>query len=663
MIEKTIVKMDKRKGNKRKNPTQDEVADNSICRNCEKSIPSKSFLRHIGQSLKCKKHYGAEFEEMKVKKNKKYHAEYYEKNSEELNKTQKEYNLRNTDVIKTKKAEYNKTNRVEIAQKQKVYRKKRRMNMTMADRIQAFKRNIIEGPNFACFSCKRVLFKRSIKTLDIKDVTNIKSKLKTALIRKIGLQNRKSQINLCHNCHRLLKKGKIPRIHYSNGLKLEKVPEELQLKDLEQQLIARLLLFIKIKKLPTTRMKASFDKVISVPIEEDDVSKTISALPRHPDQSKIVAVQLKRKLEMKNTHLQEFIRPAKCIKAVEKLKELGNPFYQDVSVNKDFKLDNEDVKENEVEGNEVKENEVEENETVLDSVKKYQSRQKNYSCLMLEDPAAQIIVNTESVPISVPRGGSNETVKFAPGEGKSVSPFLQAEHMDVKAFPRHHPSGQFGLNHKREFKLSPSQYFSQRLLNVDERFSRDPFYVFMASSFVERYGLERQINLAGVRGQTVSLAGGMAKVQLHDMYDVFKKIKGTPKYWQVARNELVAKVKQLGPFQIFWTFSCGEMRWSEVYLSLLKRRGYKVKVPQDWDGNDNDLLVEGKELWKFVNEDMSDKQHELFDEYTLLIARHFDTRVQSFIKDILLGQGHGKVTFSHFSYRVEFQVMLDLCNI
>jgi hypothetical protein len=102
------------------------------------------------------------------------------------------------------------------------------------------------------------------------------------------------------------------------------------------------------------------------------------------------------------------------------------------------------------------------------------------------------------------------------------------------------------------------------------------------------------------------------------------------------------------------------MRWSEVYLSLLKRRGYKVKIPQDWDGNDNDLLVEGKKLWKFINEDMSDKQHELFDEYTLLIARHFDARVQSFIKDILLGQGHGKVTFSHFSYRVEFQVMLPL---
>ena len=45
--------------------------------------------------------------------------------------------------------------------------------------------------------------------------------------------------------------------------------------------------FMKVKKLPTTRMKAMIDKVISVPIEEDDVSKTLSSFPRHPDDAKI----------------------------------------------------------------------------------------------------------------------------------------------------------------------------------------------------------------------------------------------------------------------------------------------------------------------------------------------------------------------------------------
>jgi hypothetical protein len=145
----------------------------------------------------------------------------------------------------------------------------------------------------------------------------------------MGLQFKRNELIFCHNCLKLIQKGKIPKIHYTNGLWLDKVPDELNLKDLEQQLIARSLIFMKVKKL-RFGMKAMTDMVISVPIEEDDISKTISAFPRHPDDAKVVAVQLKRKVLWKNTHLQEFIRPAKCIAAVEKLKELGNPFYQDV---------------------------------------------------------------------------------------------------------------------------------------------------------------------------------------------------------------------------------------------------------------------------------------------------------------------------------------------
>ena len=49
-------------------------------------------------------------------------------------------------------------------------------------------------------------------------------------------------------------------------------------------------------------------KILFLPIEEDDVSRTISELPRHPDDARIVAVKLKRKLEYKNTHIEEFIR-------------------------------------------------------------------------------------------------------------------------------------------------------------------------------------------------------------------------------------------------------------------------------------------------------------------------------------------------------------------
>ena len=58
--------------------------------------------------------------------------------------------------------------------------------------------------------------------------------------------------------------------------------------------------------------------------------------------------------------------------------------------------------------------------------------------------------------------------------------------------------------------------------------------VFMAASFVERHSLERQIDISGVKGKSVSVGGGQVQVHLTDPFDVFKKVKGTPKYWQLG---------------------------------------------------------------------------------------------------------------------------------
>ena len=83
------------------------------------------------------------------------------------------------------------------------------------------------------------------------------------------------------------------------------------------------------------------------------------------------------------------------------------------------------------------------------------------------------------------------------GEGKVPTNFLREKHIDVKAFPKLHPSGQYGLDHPRANKLYPQMYFNQRLLNKDRRFSQDSCYLFMASYYIERLALEKQINIAG----------------------------------------------------------------------------------------------------------------------------------------------------------------------
>ena len=214
-------------------------------------------------------------------------------------------------------------------------------------------------------------------------------------------------------------------------------------------------------------MKSNFDKVISVPIECDDVSKTVAQLPRHPDDAEIVAVQLKRRLQLKNSHLQEYIRPQVIIKALQTLKEkFSNPFYQDIVINEGFlnkpviegdeidedspneiherELDEEFEREEqkakeasevqkenakamtddceEMESNTEPEAETgadedeeseDENDTRLASVKNFQSRQENNTCLLPIDMANKIRMNLEKSAVTVPT--KNKSIQIAPG--------------------------------------------------------------------------------------------------------------------------------------------------------------------------------------------------------------------------------------------------------
>ena len=56
------------------------------------------------------------------------------------------------------------------------------------------------------------------------------------------------------------------------------------------------------------------------------------------------------------------------------------------------------------------------------------------------------------------------------------------------------------MNFEREYKISKQMYLLQRLLNEDERCSKDNMYLFMAASLVEQDQLERQISISGVKG-------------------------------------------------------------------------------------------------------------------------------------------------------------------
>ena len=55
---------------------------------------------------------------------------------------------------------------------------------------------------------------------------------------------------------------------------------------------------------------------------------TVTRLPRTPNEAGLIEVDLKRKIEFKNSHLRKLIDPEKCFRMLELLKREGNVHYQ-----------------------------------------------------------------------------------------------------------------------------------------------------------------------------------------------------------------------------------------------------------------------------------------------------------------------------------------------
>ena len=92
------------------------------------------------------------------------------------------------------------------------------------------------------------------------------------------------------------------------------------------------------------------DKIVNVPITNEDINNTIELLPRTPREAGLIGVALKRKLEYKNTHKHQLVNPEKILRMLELLKKSGNPYYQ---LHDDFDTYQERCKENDPEGYEV----------------------------------------------------------------------------------------------------------------------------------------------------------------------------------------------------------------------------------------------------------------------------------------------------------------------
>ena len=76
------------------------------------------------------------------------------------------------------------------------------------------------------------------------------------------------------------------------------------------------------------------------------------------------------------------------------------------------------------------------------------------------------------------------------------------------------------------------------------------------------------INIAFTRGKATKTEDGGTMYRLHDPSTVLDNIKGTPRYFRKKKNEFIAKLENIGPFQFFFTLSCADARYEENFTAL-----------------------------------------------------------------------------------------------
>lgn len=239
---------------------------------------------------------------------------------------------------------------------------------------------------------------------------------------------------------------------------------------------------------------------------------------------------------------------------------------------------------------------------------------------------------------------NNQIISMAPGEGKSPVSLLTDDNNEVLAFPKLFPDGKFGYDTKRTVKLPLTRYFNARILHKDGRFARNTDYIFYAQHVRDLQHINDSITIAMRKARSSNVTASVAKdqtqlttlIQKDYGYKFLSQIRGSPAYFDKMLLELLALVKQLGPFTWFITLSAADLQWPEVIQIIARQYGQSFS-----DQDIEDMAWEEKCSWIRRN--------------PVTAARHFDYRLNQFIKHVLLSDNQPIGKISMYMYRIEFQ--------
>lgn len=241
----------------------------------------------------------------------------------------------------------------------------------------------------------------------------------------------------------------------------------------------------------------------------------------------------------------------------------------------------------------------------------------------------------------------HKVFNIAPGEGMSPLSIFSDTNCEEKAFP------EIWLGHKRLTNFERLRFITyiqqckSELRRSDRRVAQNIDNIFFKVKKLQMKILLSSPRLAirKVKPGAHTLTAGNAKnpafvnslVRHDEGYTFLKALRGSPPYFEQAKKDLFAMIRQLGPATFFCSFSSAETKWKHLIRML-------AKLNDGIDCSDDEIAhMSWENICRLIRSD------------PVTCARHFDYQLRQFIHKFLLSKHAPIGIIQDWFYRVEMQ--------
>ncbi|WAR11596.1 PIF1-like protein, partial [Mya arenaria] len=523
------------------------------------------------------------------------------------------------------------------------YRKStKRHQQNVQTAIKKFKNNIRDYAKYKCPSCKRFFL----------------SKYNRRVAQEMfkGKKPAHGFEWICLTCRSYLKKQRLPLQAQANNLEVPAAPPVLsELSSLEVRLLCKRYPFMKLVALPKGRQSGIKGSVVNVPVNCEQVCST---LPRTPGTAGIIPLKLKRKQQYKGYVKFQYIRPEKIMLALRWLQKHNvhyknieeNSSWLDDTLNEDQDTFNELIKDKPT----LEDDDTDTSQIIMQTNDNEKVSSSSHTQVVSSSDSDSDIENAND-PGDTLRGLHYDTcvqsvnpnldvdkiLSIAPGENKIPMSILMDTNFEEMSFPSLFPTGQFGFRAERPVELTAKTYFQERLLDASTNFARDVEYLFVAQTIIERQQIQDSMSVALRKTYTADeneqLTASIVKdTSLDQAYRYLQPVRGSPPYWQKVQLKLLSAIKQFGIFTWFFTLSAADLRWYDTIQEILSQKGIEK----------TEAAIDAM-TWE--------QKCDILRSNPVSAARHFQFRLDLFMKDMILSDSQPLGHVRHFFYRIEFQ--------